>query len=136
MRAGLLALLCLVVPAHASAAPLDGYQAYVRKSLADWKVPGAAIVVVKDGHLLGLLTLHEVKGVPRDRWSRATVEEVMQPARALSMVKADENLLSAFEKMDNAQVAQLPVVDDGQWLGMLDREHILHYMRVRAELGV
>jgi hypothetical protein len=35
-----------------------------------------------------------------------------------------------------AQVAQLPVVDDGKWLGMLDREHILPYMRVRAELGV
>jgi hypothetical protein len=38
--------------------------------------------------------------------------------------------------MDDAKVAQLPVVADGHWLGMLDREHILHYMRVRAELGV
>jgi predicted transcriptional regulator len=38
--------------------------------------------------------------------------------------------------MDDANVAQLPVVDDGQWLGMLDRERIVHYMRARAELGV
>lgn len=93
-------------------------------------------VVAEDGHLRGLLTLHEVKGVPREQWSRAKVEEVMQPAQALSVVGPDEALLGALQKMDDAKVAQLPVVADGHWLGMLDREHILHYMRVRAELGV
>jgi CBS domain-containing protein len=93
-------------------------------------------VVAEDGKLRGLLTLHEVKGVPRDRWDRVTVDEVMQPAKALATVGAEENLLKALEQMDDANVAQLPVVDDGQWLGMLDRERIVHYMRVRAELGV
>ena len=93
-------------------------------------------VVAEDGHLRGLLTLHEVKGVPREQWSRAKVEEVMQPAHALSVVGPEEALLGALQKMDDAKVAQLPVVADGHWLGMLDREHILHYMRVRAELGV
>jgi Zn-dependent protease/CBS domain-containing protein len=93
-------------------------------------------VVAEDGKLRGLLTLHEVKGVPRDRWDRVTVDEVMQPAQALATVGPEENLLKALEQMDDANVAQLPVVDDGQWLGMLDRERIVHYMRVRAELGV
>ena len=93
-------------------------------------------VVAEDGHLRGLLTLHEVKGVPREQWSRAKVEEVMQPAQALSVVGPEEALLGALQKMDDAKVAQLPVVADGHWLGMLDREHIIHYMRVRAELGV
>ena len=90
----------------------------------------------EEGKLRGLLTLHEVKGVPRDRWDRVTVDEVMQPAQALATVAPEETLLKALEQMDDANVAQLPVVDDGQWLGMLDRERILHYMRVRAELGV
>jgi Zn-dependent protease/predicted transcriptional regulator len=93
-------------------------------------------VVAEDGKLRGLLTLHEVKGVPRDRWDRVTVDEVMQPAQALATVAQEEDLLVALEKMDDAKVAQLPVVDEGRWLGILDREHILHYMRVRAELGV
>jgi Zn-dependent protease/CBS domain-containing protein len=93
-------------------------------------------VVAEDGKLRGLLTLHEVKGVPRDRWDRVTVDEVMQPAQALSTVAPEESLLKALEEMDDANVAQLPVVDDGQWLGMLDRERIVHYMRARAELGV
>jgi len=60
----------------------------------------------------------------------------MQPAQALATVGPEENLLTALEQMDDANVAQLPIVVDVQWLGMLDRERIVHYMRVRAELGV
>jgi Zn-dependent protease/CBS domain-containing protein len=93
-------------------------------------------VVTEDGKLRGLLTLHEVKGVPRDRWDHVTVDDVMQPAEALATVAPGETLLKALEDMDNANVAQLPVVNDGRWLGMLDRERIVHYMRARAELGV
>ena len=94
------------------------------------------VVAEEEGHLRGLLTLHEVKGVPRERWGRVTAEEIMRPAPTLAAVRPDEDLLQALEKMDDASVAQMPVVADGQWLGMLDSEHILHYMRVRAELGV
>jgi Zn-dependent protease len=93
-------------------------------------------VVAEDGKLRGLLTLHEVKGVPRDQWDHVTVAEVMQPAQVLATVAPEESLLKALEQMDDANVAQLPVVVDGHWLGMLDRERIVHYMRVRAELGV
>src|SRR6266851_7468233 len=42
-----LALLGLA-PATAQQRPLDGFDAYVAKSMADWRVPGLAIVVVKD----------------------------------------------------------------------------------------
>jgi CubicO group peptidase (beta-lactamase class C family) len=34
---------------EAAASPLDGFDAYVAKAVADWKVPGFAIAVVKDG---------------------------------------------------------------------------------------
>ena len=93
-------------------------------------------VVAEDGKLRGLLTLHEVKGVPRDRWDRVSAHEIMQPAQSLATVAPEESLLKALEEMDNANVAQLPVVNDGNWLGMLDRERVVHYMRARAELGV
>ncbi len=34
------------------------------------------------------------------------------------------------------QDTQMPVVAGDELLGMLSREHVLHYIRVRAELGV
>jgi Zn-dependent protease/CBS domain-containing protein len=93
-------------------------------------------VVTDDGHLGGLLTLHEVKAVPRERWSEVTVGEVLTPAEKLAVVAPADDLAGALQKMDDANVAQLPVVDDGQLVGMVGREQILHYLRIRAELGV
>lgn len=92
--------------------------------------------VVDDGKLLGLLTLHEVKSVPRERWGEVTAQEVMTPASRLSTVGPQEDLFLALEKMDDARVSQLPVLDGDRLLGAVGREEILHYIRVRAELGV
>jgi predicted transcriptional regulator len=38
--------------------------------------------------------------------------------------------------MDDANVAQMPVVAGDHLLGMIGREQILHYVRTRAELGI
>jgi CubicO group peptidase (beta-lactamase class C family) len=44
----LLLLSLILTPARAQQRPLDGFDAYLAKSMADWRVPGLAIVVVKD----------------------------------------------------------------------------------------
>ena len=93
-------------------------------------------VVVDDSHLRGLLTLHEVKAIPRERWGQVTVGEVMTRADRLATVTPQEDLLVALQKMDDANVAQMPVVSGGELLGMISREQVLHYVRVRSELGI
>lgn len=93
-------------------------------------------LVTDDGHLRGMLTLHEVKAVPRERWGDVSAEDVMAPIERLAAVGPQDALLVALEKMDDANVAQLPVVAGDRLLGMIGREQILHYMRARAELGV
>jgi Zn-dependent protease len=93
-------------------------------------------VVTEGGRLLGLLTLHEIKTVPKDRWGVVTVGEAMTPAEKLTVVDPKTDLLSALEKMDDANVAQMPVIEAGEVLGMIGREQVLHYVRARAELGM
>jgi Zn-dependent protease/CBS domain-containing protein len=93
-------------------------------------------LVTEDGRLRGLLTLHEVKAVPRERWSGTRVEEVMTPLERLAAVGPDDDLFGALERMDDADVAQLPVVTGGELVGLIGREQILRYIRARAELGV
>ena len=51
-------------------------------------------------------------------------------------VEPTADLLTALKRMDDANVAQVPVLAGGQLVGMIGREQILHYVRVRAELGV
>jgi CBS domain-containing protein len=92
-------------------------------------------LVTENGHLRGLLTLHEVKGVPREQWGKVRAEEIMTPRERLVVVEPREDLLAALSRMDDAGVAQLPVVAGEELVGMIGREHILRYIRVRAELG-
>jgi Zn-dependent protease/CBS domain-containing protein len=93
-------------------------------------------VVTEAGRLVGLLTLHEIKAIPKDRWAVVTVGEVMTPTDKVTAVDPRTDLLAALEKMDDANVAQMPVIEAGELLGMIGREQVLHYVRVRAELGV
>jgi CBS domain-containing protein len=60
----------------------------------------------------------------------------MTPAAKVTAVEPKTTLLAALEKMDDANVAQMPVVEAGELLGMIAREQVLHYVRVRAELGM
>lgn len=92
--------------------------------------------VAHNSHLRGLVTLHEVKAVPRERWRQVRVDEIMTPAERLATVTPQEDLLAAIAKMDDANVAQMPVVAGDELLGVLSREQALHYIRVRAELGM
>jgi CBS domain-containing protein len=93
-------------------------------------------LVTDNGHLEGLVTVHEVKAVPRDRWPAVKAGEVMTALEKLTTIEPDADLYQALEKMDDARVAQLPVVAGESWLGMIGREQVLHYIRTRAELGI
>ena len=84
----------------------------------------------------GLVTLHQIKQVPAERRDAVKVEEVMTPAAQLAVVRPEDTMLAALQRMDDGDVAQLPVIANGNLLGMIGREEILHYVRTRAELGV
>ena len=93
-------------------------------------------LVVDDGQPRGLVTLRDVTQVPRERWDWVSVSEVMAPWSRLASVRPDTALLSALQVMDDQRVGQLPVVDGDRLVGLLTREEVLHYLRLRAELGL
>jgi predicted transcriptional regulator len=86
--------------------------------------------------LAGLITLHNIKSVPRDRRNAFIASQIMTPADALFRAHPDEDLLSLLQRMDEADVNQVPVMDNGHLLGVITREHLLRYMRLRSELGI
>jgi Zn-dependent protease/CBS domain-containing protein len=92
--------------------------------------------VVDGGLVKGLLTIHNIKGVPRERWSSTSVDEVMTPLDGLKKVGPDEELWAAMRDMTEEGVNQLPVMDDGHLLGMLGRDNIVSFIKVKGELGV
>jgi Zn-dependent protease/CBS domain-containing protein len=104
----------------------------VLQELLDYHIlrEGRRSVVVKAGDgVLGLLTLHSLKQVPRAKWPTTTVAQAMIPVAQLKWVRPDMDLEAALEEMDRDGVNQLPVMASGQIVGMLTREDLVSFLR-------
>lgn len=83
----------------------------------------------------GMLTLRDIGAVPREQWNSLTAGEIMIPWSELTRVGPHTELLDALRAMDSKNVAQVPVVEGNQLVGVLTREQVLRYVRMRSELG-
>lgn len=109
------------------------------KQLVDERVLNGGqrcFVVADNGKLQGLLTLKDISSVPQNKWRFTTTQQAMVPFNRLEQVTPETELMTALQILDNANINQVPVVENGELIGMLSRDHVLHYLRVRAELGL
>jgi Zn-dependent protease/CBS domain-containing protein len=93
-------------------------------------------MVTQGGETIGLLTLYDVKEVPRDKWPTTTVAQAMTPAIEVKRVETGMELWEALAEMDRDGVNQLPVMTDGRCEGMLSREDVIDFLQRRRELGL
>jgi Zn-dependent protease/CBS domain-containing protein len=91
------------------------------------------LTVTQDERLVGLLTVHGIREVPRDQWATTTVNEAMVPLAQVKRVTPDAEVWDALAEMDRDGVNQLPVTTDGHVVGMLSRGDIVSYLhKLRA----
>lgn len=95
-----------------------------------------SFLVEQDGQVRGLLSLSDIRAIPERKWRFMTTQQVMKPFEGLVKVEPTTELLAALQLMEEARVSQLPVVADNQVLGLLSRDSIFNYLRLRSELGV
>ena len=93
-------------------------------------------VVEENGELVGLITVHEVKEVERQKWPYTTVDDVMLPLDKVHTIGPEIPVTEALERMSREDVNQLPVVRNGQLQGVISRGHIVQMLKTRNELNV
>jgi Zn-dependent protease len=95
---------------------------------------GRRAFVVKAGDdVVGLLTLHHVKEVPRSEWATTTAAQVLIPTGRMKWTRPSTGLWSALKEMDTNGVNQLPVMADNRMVGMLTREGIISLLAAIRE---
>ncbi len=94
-----------------------------------------SFIVERGNKAVGLLTLHQIKDVPRSEWPTTTITEFMIPLDKATQVRPDAELWTALDEMDRDGVNQLPVMVDGKIQGMLAREDIISYLSILQEFG-
>lgn len=92
--------------------------------------------VASDDQVLGLVTLHNVKSVPRELWPTKTMRQTMTPFDKLRSVPPTEDLSSVLKVMTESDIDQVLVVENGSIVGVIGRDNLLGFINIRADLGV
>jgi Zn-dependent protease/predicted transcriptional regulator len=93
-------------------------------------------LVMQADHLVGLITLSDIRHIPREQWGQVPVSTAMIPLSRLHIATPQQSLSDVFPLMAGRDVNQLPVVENGALVGVLSRDAIVHYLEVRQSLGV
>jgi Zn-dependent protease len=96
------------------------------------------LVRYEDGGLAGLVTLGDVRRLPREQWADARVTDIMTRYADLATIGPDEPLADALRLTEEREVGQLPVIGDDPRmpLGMVTRRGILRLIDARMKLGL
>ena len=91
-------------------------------------------IVGGPGYWEGLVSLTDIKSVPRGKWAATRVADIMIPKSRAVVVGPDTDAAQAIELMDESNVSQVPVVDRDLVVGMVAKDSIIGMARNRAEL--
>jgi CBS domain-containing protein len=97
---------------------------------------GRSCFLISSGtELEGLVTLQEIKKIPRTRWATTTVQAIMTPTGKLKVAYADQDILSVLQEMNGQSANHIPVMEAGKVIGVINREDIARFLHTRAEFG-
>lgn len=93
-----------------------------------------AVPVLAGEELLGLVTMSDLRRVPRERWATTSVYRAMTPRERLRQVSPREDITAALEAMALLDVHQLPVMEGNRFLGFITRADVIKLIQIRSEL--
>ena len=92
----------------------------------------------EDGGLAGVVTLGDVRRLPRESWADRRVTDIMTRYGDLATIGPDAPLADALRLIQEREVGQLPVIGEEarQPLGLVTRRGILRLIEARMKLGL
>jgi Zn-dependent protease/CBS domain-containing protein len=93
-----------------------------------------AFPVVGDGRLKGLVTLEDIRTIPRDHWDTTPVEEIMTPVGDLTVVGIDDDAADALTQLIQQDVRQLPVLSGDSLVGLVRRRDIMRWLKLQSDI--
>jgi len=96
---------------------------------------GRAVPVCRDGRLLGIVSITDVRGLPQEKWPTTPVADIMT-REPLYTASPQDDLNTVMKLLAQHDINQVPIQQDGQCVGLLSRADIIRHIQFREELGV
>jgi Zn-dependent protease/CBS domain-containing protein len=94
-----------------------------------------AVVVSHGDGVLGILTVGDVRRVPRDEWASTPVQGVMTPRDKVTTVAAETKAIDVLRLVSEKRLHQIPVLADGRMVGMVTRRELLDRLQLAESLA-
>ena len=89
--------------------------------------------VVDDGKFLGIITLKEVKNIPREKWRSVKVSDVFVPHNKNWEVSPEDEVMKALEVMIREDKGRLVITDRERVIGLITRNGIAMYVQIKGK---
>jgi Zn-dependent protease/CBS domain-containing protein len=96
----------------------------------------SCFLVTRGAGLEGMITLQQIKKVPRTRWAITYVQDIMTPSSKLKVAYADQDVLNVLPEMNGENANHIPVIEMGKVIGVINRGDLIRLLRTRADLGI
>lgn len=99
-------------------------------------VSGQHYFIIADGaELQGIVTVKDIKSIPKKKWNSTQVGEAMTPVSAIRTARINQPAESILEQMDKLGINQMPVLEEDKVVGIVTREDLIRLSKTRAQLG-
>ncbi len=92
--------------------------------------------VVSDGTLLGIVSIHNVKQIPREEWKEVDVSKVLDASIIDFCVNPDDDATLAMSRMIKNGLGRVPVLDSGKLVGIVSNKDIMQIIKHKIDLKV
>jgi Zn-dependent protease len=102
------------------------YNEYIRQNKKSY------LVVTSGSETLGLVNMHLLRNLDKKEWSIKTAGEVLTPLYSLRYLTPEADLIAALRLFQQEQTDQLPVVRDGEIIGLLSYDDLANFLNKKA----
>ncbi len=92
-------------------------------------------IVLGAGKPVGLISLDAARTVPHEEWTNTSIQAVMLPLDRMHSAELDEPILAVLQRMRSNSISQMPVISEGNIVGMVGLDDILRVLHTRMQLG-
>jgi len=88
---------------------------------------------LKSRKLVGVISIHDVKEVPREQWENVKVGDVVSKISEKEIADVSMEVSEAIRKMIKNDIGHLVVMSGGKLRGIITRSDVMHFIEVRSE---
>jgi Zn-dependent protease/CBS domain-containing protein len=91
--------------------------------------------VTQDNHPVGIITLNQVKDIPREEWTYRTVKDTMSAANNGVTARPEEQMSNVLQKMQDSEIRRVLVIQNGLLRGIITAHDVANWLQRQRDLG-